>query len=183
MFRSTWKLLSNVTIAFFSAVLLGCAVAPTPVPVVNTPLPTLQPSPTRTPVLLPTATALPVGDFLPADLPRCDGLKAVTPFTFSWAGYAELDMSQGKWYHYHCSSKPEDLATFYRSKMSNPPYSWLQQNWVENTEGKLGVYFHAVRQVWLYTWFLTDTQNPEASRLVVSAQDKAPLSLPCCGAK
>jgi hypothetical protein len=107
----------------------------------------------------------------------------VEPFTFSWAGYAEVDMTQGKWYHYSCSSKPEDLATLYRSKMTSPPYSWLEQNWVENSEGKLGVYFHTVRQVWLYTWFLADTKNLEASRLVVSEQGSAPLSLPCCGAK
>ena len=191
MFGLIGKLSSIMTIAFLLVLLLGCTAAPTTVPVVNTltpvantPIPTTLPSPTRIPAPLSTATAQPVGDFVPADLPRCDGLKAVGPFPFSWAGYAEIDMTQGKWYHYHCSSKPEDVAAFYQSKMPNPPYSWLQQNWVETTtDGKLGVYFNAVRQVWIYTWFLADINNPEASRLVISEQANAPLTLPCCGAR
>ncbi len=152
-------------------ILAACGGAPTPTP---TPLP---PTPTSTP--MPTATSEPVGDYVPPAIPRCAGVKAMgTALKFDWPGID--DVGEADWHYYHCAQKPEELATFYREAMVNPPYNWLENAWVILPQGTLGVYFHTARQTWLYLWFLADTGAPQASDLVVAERNEVtPLDLPC----
>jgi hypothetical protein len=147
---------------------VGCASAPTPTP---------TPLPTRTPA--PTATSEPVGDYVPSDVPRCQGVKMLDrALKFEWVGVDAV--GDGAWYYYHCDQKPGDLATLYRPVMIKAPYEWGEINWVERPEGTLGVYFNTVRQNWLYLWFLSDTTSAGGSYLVVAEQGQIPLDLPCC---
>ncbi len=150
-------------------VMAGCSAPPTPTPV----------PPTRTPTPPPTATPEPVGDYVPVSIPRCAGVKMLeTALKFDWPGID--DVGEADWHYYNCAQKPEELATFYRDAMINPPYNWLENAWVVLPEGTLGVYFHAARQVWLYLWFLTNSKAPLASYLVVAERNQfEPLNLKC----
>jgi hypothetical protein len=170
-------------------VLLFALAACGPSPVATalpTPVPTSLPTPV--PSLLPIATAFPIAapaaveDYVPTDVPRCQGLKALDKaITFAWAGIEEMNTENGNWYYYHCDEKVGDLAGFYRAKLTKPPYNWLETGWVERPqEGTLGIYFHTARQIWNYIWFLPDTSSKAGSHLVISEQMEAQPDLPCC---
>jgi hypothetical protein len=182
------KALTIIVCLVLLCAVAACGPAPTPTPlptavptITPTPLPT--PAPTTTPTHSVTATPELVGDDLPSDLPRCQGLKALDKaLTFAWAGIEDMKTKDGDWFYYHCDIKPSDLAAFYRAKMTTPPYNWLENGWVDRPgEGTLGIYFHTARQTWSYLWFLADgTSSADGSYLVISQQFEMPLDLPCC---
>ncbi len=148
---------------------VGCGGSPTPTPLPSTP--------TRVP--LPTATPEPMGDYVPSDIPRCEGVKMLDQaLQFNWAGVDAV--GEGSWYYYHCNLKFDALADFYRPQMTKAPYEWGEINWVVRDEGTLGVYFHTVRQTWVYLWFLSKTPPEGGSYLVVAEVGTIPLDLPCC---
>lgn len=148
---------------------VACVNAPTPTPI--------PPTPTPTPA--PTATAEPVDDYVPSDIPRCDGVKALDKaLDFEWAGVDAV--GEGDWYYYHCTQKADDLSATLRPLMTKAPYKWGEINWVIRPEGTLGVYFHTVRQTWAYLWFLPDTSSAGGAYLVVAEVGTIPLELPCC---
>ncbi|HEX9075088.1 MAG TPA: hypothetical protein VF932_04885 [Anaerolineae bacterium] len=150
-------------------ILAACAPAPTPIPT-PTSVPTATPRPTLAPE--------PVGDYVPSDIPRCAGVKALdSPLKFDWPGID--DVGEADWFYYRCALKPEEVAAFYREKTKDPPYNWMEQAWVVLPEGTLGAYFHTARQEFLYLWFLSDVSSPQTSYLVVAERTGAPLDLPC----
>jgi hypothetical protein len=167
------KRLTIIAALALSCALVACTSAPAPTP-----------SPTAKPVvtLAPTSTPEPMEDYVPADIPKCKGLKALDkPLKFAWAGIEDMKTESGIWYYYHCDEKPIEVANLFKTKMPNAPFSWLENGWVERPgEGTLGIYFHTARQTWTYAWFLADDAAAGASYLVLSQQDTTPLELPCC---
>ncbi len=151
--------------------LQGCSAAPTPTP-----------TPPSTSTLVPrTATPpppTPVGDYVPSDIFRCEGVRAInTAVKFDWPGIDNV--VQADWLYYQCDQKPLELAGIYREKMVNPPFNWLENAWVELPQGTLGVYYHTAKQTWLYLWFIADASSEGHSNLVVAQRDDFPLELPC----
>jgi hypothetical protein len=151
--------------------MVACAPSPTPTPT--------PPPPTPTPTRLPTATPEPVGDYVPSDIPRCEGAKSLGhALDFQWAGVDAI--GGGSWYYYHCDASPDDLAAVFRPKMTAAPYEWGEINWVVRPEGTLGVYFNTVQQIWGYLWFLPSDTPATGSYLVFAEVGTEPLELPCC---
>ncbi len=149
---------------------LGPAPTPTPIP---TAIPTATPS-------APPPTSTPAPAYMDLNMPGCDGFQELpSAVSFDWPGLADIQ-DVDSWQYYRCTQSPADVAALYHGKMVKPPYNWQEISWVELPEGKLGAYFHAVRQSYLYLWFLN---KPEISgTLLVAAprQGNAPLDLPCC---
>lgn len=164
----------------FLAVLLlvtvGCGTTASPAPT-STAVPMAVQMATVQPWLAPT----PVPPYEAWGIPPCDGFELLpSSFSFNWPGLDSIKNADN-WDYVRCSKRPGEIASFYRSKMTQPPYSWQELGWVELPEGTLGVYFDAVRQGWLYLWMLPRLGSGEASQMVVArtAAD-APLDLPCC---
>ncbi len=154
--------------------ILLCAIVACEAPPIPTPIP---PPPTPTP--RPTMTPQPTGPYVPPNIPRCEGVKALEhALDFQWAGVDAI--GEGDWYYYHCDLTPGDLADYSRPKMTAAPYDWGEINWVIRPEGTLGVYFHTVRQSWTYLWFLPTDLSSGGSYLVVAEVGGIPLELPCC---
>ncbi len=154
-------------------VVLCLVVACTPA---ATPTPTMPPP---TPTRVATATPSSVGDYIPPDVPRCQGLKMLDhALDFEWAGVDAA--GEGNWFYYHCDQQFEDLSNVYRPKMTAVPYEWGEINWVVRPEGTLGVYFNTVGQNWLYLWFLPNPSSGGGSYLIVAKPGETPLDLPCC---
>ncbi len=139
-----------------------------------TPPPTAVSSPTAT--RWPTATPDPAG-YVTSDIPRCDGAKRIDPIDFEWPGIE--DVKEADWLYYRCALKPLALSEFYRPKMTEAPYNWLENAWVVLPEGTLGVYFHTARQSWLYLWFVADKAEAAGSYLIAAERMDTPLDLPC----
>ncbi len=141
-----------------------------------TPLPSPAPQPTLSPSPVPTRT-----DYESRNIPGCDGFEALpAAFKFTWPGIEEVT-DANDWGYYRCGNAPAEVAALYHQKMTEPPYNWQEFNWVELPEGTLGVYYHAVYQVWLYVWILP-IPSDQGSYLVVAQRDVSePMELPCCG--
>jgi hypothetical protein len=158
-----------ITVLASAVMLVGCTSAPTITP---TPLPTNTPTPAS------VKTAERTIDYVPPDIPTCSGLQALErALVFDWPGID--DVGEADWLYYRCVQGRDDLAAIYRGKMTSPPYSWVENAWVELPQGKLGVYLHTDSVNWLYLWFIADSSSPANSYLVVARRNETPLDLPC----
>jgi hypothetical protein len=114
-------------------------------------------------------------------MPGCEGFQVLAqPVKFSWPGIEEVQDTTD-WGYYRCSQSPTAISAFYRGRMTKPPYNWMEFNYVELPEGVLGVYYHAVRQNWLYLWVLPDSVDKNVVLVVTERDVSEPLTLPCCG--
>ncbi len=171
--------------------LLSVIAAGTPEPA---PPPTLQATPTPMPSVTPASTPavnatsaatdsqpeVPA-DYFPSDMPACKDFEVLGRRPqFDWPTIDKVG-TDADWVTYRCGNKPSDLAAFYREKMVQPPYNWLETGWTELPQGTLGVYFHAGFQSWKYLWFLKDPASSDSTILVIADQVDTPMELPCCG--
>ncbi len=116
-------------------------------------------------------------------MPKCEGFQELpAAVRFEWVGLDKIT-DVDSWGYYRCGQARDDVASLYHEKMAKPPYNWQEISWVELPEGKLGVYFDALRQSWLYLWFLTNPNVPGTLLIAAPRKGDMPLDLPCCGNK
>jgi hypothetical protein len=114
-------------------------------------------------------------------MPQCDGFQELPDAVhFDWPGIEEIK-DVDSWGYFRCGQPAAQVAANYRERMVKPPYNWQQIGWVELPEGTLGVYFDAVRQDWLYLWFLITPDVPGTLLIAAPRKGDMPLNLPCCG--
>ncbi len=144
-------------------------------------LPTATESSTTQNSQTPEPTPLSLSTALLEKLPRCDGIQILdTPVEFDWPNIDERlqELSDAQWGYYICPGQKEDIATFYRERMPKPPYNQIETNWVERTEGSVGVYYNGSTTIWTYLWVIPIANDAQKSYVIV-AESLEPVQGEC----
>lgn len=110
-----------------------------------------------------------MSEYILSLIPQCDGVQVLEPITFDWPNLQQRieELEGSDWGYYACPHPYEEMAEFYRTNATEPPYLLSETNWVVIPEGTLGVYFHSVRQTWIYLWIVP--QSPGSHETYVIA--------------
>ncbi len=122
-----------------------------------------------------------LGEAMLQKLPKCDGIQVLdNPVKFDWPNIDERlqELSDAQWGYYSCPAPREEIATFYRERMPKPPINMIETNWVERTEGSVGVYYNGSTTVWTYLWVVPQPEDAQKSYVIV-AQALEPVQGEC----
>jgi len=153
--------------------------AQSPAPSVTIP-PAINNSSTQT-SQTPEATPLSLSASLLQKLPKCDGIQVLDdPIKFDWPNIDERlqELTDAQWGFYSCPGPREDVATFYRERMPKPPFNQIETNWVERTEGSVGVYYNGSTTIWTYLWVVPQQADSQQSYVIV-AESLEPVQGEC----
>jgi hypothetical protein len=138
---------------------------------------TIENDPTLTP------TYLSAGETLLMILPRCDGIEILEdPIQFKWPNIEDRikELEGSLWGYYSCPEPQKVVAAFYREQMAKSrPTIYYEANWVERSEGTVGVYYDGVN--WTYLWVVPQPDNAQKSYVIV-AQSNGPVIGDCIAA-
>jgi hypothetical protein len=133
-----------------------------------------QPSQTMVDTPLPAATLTikAMGTSLLVNVPKCDGLEVLEePVFFSWPNIEshleKLETDGALWGYYLCNLLQSDAAAFYRAQLSKLPYRYMETNWVDRTEGSVGVYY-VWEATWMYVWTVPVQNEIGKSYLIIA---------------
>ncbi len=131
----------------------------------------------------PSPTAGSTGAYLLSLIPQCEGAQVLDKgVTFAWPQVEQRlkELEGSYWGYYSCPQARAEVSAFYRDKMTRPPYNRTETNWVERSEGTLGVYYSEGAQLWIYMWIVP--QTPEgSSAYVIVAMANGKAFEPTCG--
>jgi hypothetical protein len=114
-------------------------------------------------------------------LPKCDGIQVLdNPIKFDWPNIDERlqELTDAQWGYYSCPGPGEEVATYYRERMPKPPFNQIETNWVERTEGSVGVYYNGSTTIWTYLWVVPQSQDTQQSYVIV-AESLEPVQGEC----
>ncbi len=135
------------------------------------PRPAASPTPIMTSVPMAVSTPMPIADYILSVIPRCDGIQILDqPVKFVWPNVEQRlkDLEGSDWGYYRCPRPVAEISAFYREQMLKPPYNMRETNWVDRSEGTLGVYYHTARQTWTYMWVVPRPGDLQASYVIVA---------------
>jgi hypothetical protein len=165
---------------------LGSAcVGPSDVP--PTIKPTLAfPTPTNRPVdeagpQAPVAT-LSAAQHLLSLMPACDGLEILAaPVKFEWPNINQRleELAGSQWGYYRCPAPVADVAAFYKRTLPQSPYGMRETNWVDISDGSLGLYYHPAYQLWFYVWVVPPPGSQLSAYVIVSRSDALAFEPEC----
>lgn len=146
------------------------------------PMPTVSPTPitSLTPAAVPTPMSL--AEYILSVIPRCDGIQILDqPVKFVWPNVEQRlkDLEGSDWGYFSCPRPVAEVSVFYREQMPKPPYNLNETNWVDRSEGTLGVYYHTARRTWTYIWVVPQPGDRQASYVIV-AQTASEVFAPEC---
>jgi hypothetical protein len=119
----------------------------------------------------PKTTPLSLGAYMLTILPKCDGIQILdNPVKFDWPNIDERlqELSGAQWVYYSCPEPREKVSTFYREWMTKPPSTMIETNWVERSEGSVGVYFNGSTSLWTYLWVVSQPEDAQKSYVIVT---------------
>jgi hypothetical protein len=126
--------------------------------------------PTAPPFLLVSGQILANNTIL-ALIPRCDNLKPLRePVAFPWTNFSKRvkELSKAEWGYFSCPQSAPTVSSFYRGRMTKPPYVQGETNWIVRREGTLGVYYSYATGEWLYLWVVPKPGEANMSLVVVA---------------
>ncbi len=138
------------------------AAAPTPTPL---PAPTASPSPAATEKLMTT------GEYLQRTIPTCEGEAVLKERPdFQWPNLEQhiKDLAGSNWGYYSCTEPQKALSTSFRAKLVKPPYNLQETNWIDRSEGTLGVFYDSLAQSWSYFWIVPQAADANQSFVVLA---------------
>jgi hypothetical protein len=62
--------------------------------------------------------------------------------------------------------------------MPKPPFNQIETNWVERTEGSVGVYYNGSTTIWTYLWVIPKHEDAQKSYVIV-AESLEPVQGEC----
>lgn len=133
-----------------------------------------------TPAVIPTPMS--IAEYILSLIPHCDGIQVLAqPVKFVWPNVEQRlkDLEGSDWGYFSCPRPVAEVSAFYREQMPQPPYNLNETNWVDQSEGTLGVYYHAARRTWTYAWVVPQPGNLQASYVIV-AQTASEAFEPAC---
>lgn len=147
---------------------IGCTSAPQQTtPTISAPASTPT-SDFSSPTAVPNSMAL--SESLLLRIPKCDGIEVQEkPIIFSWPNIETRieELGEALWGYYGCEQSQAEVVAFYRAHMSEPPYNNQETNWVERSEGSVGIYYNSAN-AWLYIWIVPQPDDPEKSYVIVA---------------
>jgi hypothetical protein len=129
----------------------------------------------------PEPTPLSLSASLLQKLPKCDGIQVLNvPIKFDWPNIDERlqELTDAQWGYYTCPGPRADVASFYRELMPKPPFNQIETNWVERTEGSVGVYYNGSTTIWTYLWVIPQPETAQKSYVIV-AESLEPVQGEC----
>jgi hypothetical protein len=129
----------------------------------------------------PEATPLSLSASLLQKLPKCDGIQILDdPIKFDWPNIDERlqELTDAQWGYYSCPGSTDEVAPFYRERMPKPPFNQIETNWVERTEGSVGVYYNGSTTIWTYLWVVPQPEDSQKSYVIV-AESLEPVQGEC----
>jgi hypothetical protein len=162
--RQTQCALMLCCICFITA----CASAPRQTTPSIFPIASLPAVSTATPAAFSNSSAL--GESLLLRIPKCDGIEIQDePIIFSWPNIETRikELGEALWGYYSCDRPQKEVVAFYKAHMTDPPYNNHEINWVERSEGFVGVYYNSAN-AWLYIWILPQPDFPEKTYIIVA---------------
>jgi hypothetical protein len=129
----------------------------------------------------PEPTPLSLSASLLQKLPKCDGIQVLdVPIKFDWPNIDERlqELTDAQWGYYTCPGPRADVASFYRELMPKPPFNQIETNWVERTEGSVGVYYNGSTTIWTYLWVIPQPETAQKSYVIV-AESLEPVQGEC----
>ena len=110
-------------------------------------------------------------------LPACNGLRSVAPFSFGWPNYKRRmrELSGGEIRYFLCPSRPSAVAATMREQMKRPPFNLGEVNWVVRKAGTLGIYYNYVTKQWSYLWIIPDPAG-NGSRIIAARMNSKGFS-------
>jgi hypothetical protein len=129
----------------------------------------------------PEATPLSLSASLLQKLPKCLGIQILdNPIKFDWPNIDERlqELTDAQWGYYSCPGPGEEVAMYYREQMPKPPFNQIETNWVERTEGSVGVYYNGSTTIWTYLWVVSQSQDSRQSYVIV-AESLEPVQGEC----
>jgi hypothetical protein len=129
----------------------------------------------------PEPTPLSLGAAMLEKLPKCDGIQVLDqPIKFDWPNIDERlqELADAQWGYYSCPQPQPIVAAFYREQMPKPPVNMYETNWVERTEGSVGVYYNGSSTIWTYLWVISQPRGAQKSYVIV-AQSLDPVQGEC----
>jgi len=158
---------------------VACTSAGQPVPP-SLPAASPMPSMTSAPTAVPTPMSM--ADYILSVIPRCDGIQILDqPVKFAWPNVEQRlkDLEGSDWGYFSCPRPAAEVSAFYREQMPRPPYNLNETNWVDRSEGTLGVYYHTARRAWTYMWVVPQPGDLQTSYVIV-AQTASEVFEPEC---
>ncbi len=149
---------------------------------VPTSLPAASPTPITTSVPTAVSTPMSIADYILSVTPRCDGIQILDqPVKFVWPNVEQRlkDLEGSDWGYFSCPRPVAEVSAFYREHMPTPPYNMNETNWVDRSEGTLGIYYHTARQTWTYLWVVPQPGGLQTSYVIV-AQTASEVFEPEC---
>lgn len=131
-------------------------------------------------MVVPTPMSIPV--YILSLMPRCTGVQVLDqPVKFDWPNVEKRleDLAGADWGYYSCPRPAAEISAFYREQMPKPPYNLTETNWVDRSEGSLGIYYHATRLTWMYVWVVPQPGDAQAA-YVIAAQTASEAFEPMC---
>lgn len=107
-------------------------------------------------------TSVSMDEYILSLIPSCDGVEILDDaIDFEWPNLQQriTELEGSDWGYYSCDLPYEETAAFYRANAPKPPYLLSETNWVVIPQGSLGVYFHPVRQTWIYLWIVPQSAD------------------------
>lgn len=91
------------------------------------------------------------------------------PVQFDWPNLEEhkQDFFRSTWTYYSCDEAAPHVASLYQQDLPQPPYGMQETNWLERTEGTLGVYFSQTG-AWDYIWFIPQRDDVQKSYVIIA---------------
>ena len=144
------------------------------------------PAASPTPIMTSAPTAVPtpmsIAEYILSVIPRCDEIEILDqPVKFVWPNVEQRlrDLEGSDWGYFSCPRPVAEVSAFYRERMLQPPYNLNETNWVDRSEGTLGIYYHPVRQNWTYMWVVPQPGDLQTSYVIV-AQTASEVFEPEC---
>lgn len=131
-------------------------------------------------MVVPTPMSIPA--YILSLLPRCTGIQILAqPVKFDWPNVEKRlkDLEGADWGYFSCPQPAAEISAFYREQIPKPPYNLKETNWVDRSEGALGIYYHDARLTWMYVWVVPQPGNAQAA-YVIAAQTASEAFEPEC---
>jgi hypothetical protein len=142
------------------------------------------PTPTLLPKSIPSATSTPMTDaeYVLSQIPHCESIKMLDqPIKFSWPNVDQRikDLQGSAWGYFSCAQAPSAVSAFYREQILKPPYNRQETNWIDRSEGTLGIYFQTGSQNWLYMWVVPQSNDKQKAYVIVAVTSSEAFEPEC----
>jgi hypothetical protein len=124
-------------------------------------------------------TPLSAAEILLTRLPKCEGIQIrENPIIFDWPNIErhKKEYEEALWGYFSCEQPQVDVAAYYRAQMPKPPSNAYEMNWVEISEGTVGVFYNGL--LWTIVWIVPRDGNMQKTYVII-AQTSYPVDEVC----